>query len=90
LPSRWSCWFFFALPAGLAADDDGLPASADDLAPKGHPASPGAMILYRESIVDASNVRVDGDNDQEYLRVKISPLPLECKLGPGGPVSAAR
>jgi hypothetical protein len=50
-----------------------LPVSPDDLALKDNPASPGAdaMILYRENIVDATNIRVDGDNDQEYFRIKI-------------------
>lgn len=60
-------------PAALRADDNWLPVSADDLALKDNPASPGAdaMILYRENIVDATNIRVDGDSDLEYFRIKI-------------------
>ena len=61
------------LPAALPAQDSWLPISPDDLALKDNPASPGAdaMILYRENIVDASNVNVDGDNNREYFRIKV-------------------
>jgi hypothetical protein len=60
-------------PTPLRADDNWLPISPDDLALKDNPTSPGAdaMIFYREDIVDASNIYVDGDNDQEYVRIKI-------------------
>ena len=59
--------------APVRADDNWLPVAPEDLAMKDNPASPGAdaMILYRENIVDASNVYVDGDNDEEYIRIKI-------------------
>ena len=59
--------------APVRADDSWLPVPPEDLAMKDNPASPGAdaMILYREDIVDASNVYVDGDNDEEYFRIKI-------------------
>src|SRR5215475_8052679 len=64
---------FFAAPHQAIADDTWLPISPDDLALKDNPASPGAdaMILYRENIVDATNIHVDGDSDQEYFRIKI-------------------
>ena len=56
--------------AGSAAPakDDWLPIPPEDLALKDNPKSPGAyaMILYRESSVDAKESR-----DDEYLRVKI-------------------
>ena len=56
--------------AGKAAPakDDWLPIPPEDLALKDNPKSPGAhaMILYRESSVDAKESR-----DDEYLRVKI-------------------
>lgn len=62
-----------AAPALLKADDTWLPISPDDLALKDNPASPGAdaMILYRENLVDASMDNIDGDSDEEYIRIKI-------------------
>ena len=53
--------------------DDWLPISPDDLALKDNPASPGsdAMVLYRDSAVDASNAIQGGDQDEEYVRIKI-------------------
>ena len=59
--------------ASLAYADDWLPISPADLALKDNPASPGAdaMILYRESTVSAKNADLDGDSDEEYMRIKI-------------------
>jgi hypothetical protein len=50
-----------------------LPISPDDLALKDNPKDPGAdaMILYRESVVDARKANVSGDSIQEYVRIKI-------------------
>lgn len=64
-------WLSFAkaIPAG----DDWLPIPPEDLALKDNPASPGAnaMILYRRSHVNAQRAVVDGDVDEEYIRIKI-------------------
>jgi hypothetical protein len=64
-------WLSFAkaIPAG----DDWLPIAPADLALKDNPASPGAnaMILYRSSHVNAQRAAVDGDVDEEYIRIKI-------------------
>ena len=64
-------WLSFAkaIPAG----DDWLPIPPADLALKDNPASPGAnaMILYRRSHVDAQRAAIDGDVDEEYIRIKI-------------------
>lgn len=50
-----------------------LPVSPDDLALKDNPKEPGAdaMILYRESLVDARTANTSGDSIQEYVRIKI-------------------
>jgi hypothetical protein len=58
-------WFGTPAPA---AKDDWLPISPEDLALKDNPKSPGAhaMILYRESSVDAHQ-----SSDDEYFRIKI-------------------
>jgi hypothetical protein len=55
-------------PGAPASADDWLPVSPADLALKDNPKSPGAhaMILYRESMVDAKESR-----DDEYIRIKI-------------------
>jgi hypothetical protein len=55
------------------AGDDWLPVPAEDLALKDNPAQPGAhaMILYRSSHIDARRSAVDGDFDEEYIRIKI-------------------
>jgi hypothetical protein len=52
----------------VAAADDWLPIAPEDLALKDNPKSPGAdaMILYRESIINAGNSSLT-----EYLRIKI-------------------
>jgi hypothetical protein len=64
-------WLSFAkaIPAG----DDWLPIPPADLALKDNPASPGAnaMVLYRRSHVDAVRANIDGDVDEEYIRIKI-------------------
>jgi transglutaminase-like putative cysteine protease len=64
-------WLAFAkaVPAG----DDWLPITPADLALKDNPASPGAnaMILYRRSYVDARRASIDGEFDEEYIRIKI-------------------
>src|SRR5271168_167506 len=59
---------WFGAPAPGAPADDWLPISPADLALKDNPKSPGAhaMILYRESLVDAKESR-----DDEYIRIKI-------------------
>ena len=50
------------------AKDDWLPVPPEDLALKDNPASPGAhaMILYRESFIDA-----DKSVETDYVRIKI-------------------
>jgi Domain of Unknown Function with PDB structure (DUF3857) len=55
------------------AGDEWLPVPPEDLALKDNPADPGAdaMILYRESTVNASDIAARGDSDQEYYRIKI-------------------
>jgi hypothetical protein len=76
--------FIFCIPvllvvAALAlvrtshAGDEWLPITPADLALKDNPANPGAdaMILYRQSDVDESTVRMDGAMVNEYLRIKI-------------------
>jgi len=64
-------WLSFAkaIPAG----DDWLAIPPADLALKDNPASPGAnaMVLYRRSHVDAVRANIDGDVDEEYIRIKI-------------------
>lgn len=56
-----------------ARADDWAPIPPEDLALNDNPASPGAdaMILYRESSVSAKGLRVSGDEDEEYFRIKI-------------------
>lgn len=60
-----------AIPA--AATVGWLPISPADLALKDNPKEPGAdaMILYRESVVDARTANTSGDSIQEYVRIKI-------------------
>lgn len=50
-----------------------LPVTPEDLALKDNPKQPGsdAMILYRESVVDARTANASGDSVQEYVRIKI-------------------
>ena len=64
---------FFLLPQPHAVADDWLPVSAEDLALKDNPAGPGAdaMILFRDSAVSAKGATVGGDEDEEYMRIKI-------------------
>lgn len=52
---------------------DWLPISPDDLALKDNPKQPGAdaMILYREVVINASKANTDGDNYEEYVRIKV-------------------
>ena len=66
-----SLWF--AVGTRVVAGDDWLPVPPADLALKDNPASPGAdaMILYRRSHVDARRAAIDGDFDEEYVRIKI-------------------
>src|SRR5579872_1258333 len=56
------------LSSGSPAKDDWLPIDPADLALKDNPASPGAhaMILYRESSIDAKTSTLS-----DYFRVKI-------------------
>jgi Domain of Unknown Function with PDB structure (DUF3858)/Domain of Unknown Function with PDB structure (DUF3857) len=62
-----------ALARQARAGDDWLPVPPEDLALKDNPADPGAdaMILYRESILDASKTATRGASDEEYFRIKI-------------------
>jgi hypothetical protein len=62
-----------AMPGAARADNAWLPVSPDDLALKDNPANPGAdaMVLYRKSEVSAEHMTVDGDSDEEYVRIKI-------------------
>jgi hypothetical protein len=63
---------FAALPH-VSRADDWLPVPPEDLALKDNPKQPGAdaMILYRQVVVDASKVRVGGDSEEEYVRIKV-------------------
>lgn len=56
-----------------AHGDDWLPISPADLALKDNLAQPGAhaMILYRQSVIDAARANIDGDSVSEYIRIKI-------------------
>jgi hypothetical protein len=67
LPAAAAFLLWVGTPAP-AAKDDWLPISPEDLALKDNPKSPGAhaMILYRESSVDAKE-----SADDEYFRIKI-------------------
>jgi transglutaminase-like putative cysteine protease len=64
---------WLSLAKAIPAGDDWLPIAPEDLALKDNPASPGAnaMILYRRSHVDAQRAAIDGDFDEEYIRIKI-------------------
>ena len=64
-----SLWALLSSQAG----SDWLPVPAEDLALKDNPAQPGAhaMILYRSSHIDARRAAVDGDFDEEYIRIKV-------------------
>jgi len=55
------------------ASEDWLPVPPDDLALKDNPSQPGAhaMILYRQSHIDARRAAIDGDSDEEYIRIKV-------------------
>jgi Domain of Unknown Function with PDB structure (DUF3857) len=57
----------------VVAADDWLPISPADLSLKDNPGQPGAdaMILYRNSHVDARRAAIDGDYDEEYFRIKV-------------------
>lgn len=57
----------------VSADNGWLPVSPEDLALKDNPKQSGAdaMILYRQSVVDARTANVSGDSVQEYVRIKI-------------------
>jgi len=63
-------WLVYCLAGGrpVPAKDEWLPISPEDLALKDNPASPGAdaMILYRESWIDAKQSAF-----HEYKRIKI-------------------
>ena len=65
----------FASLLGLRSiyGDDWLPVNPADLAMKDNPAQPGAdaMILYRNSHIDARRANIDDDYDEEYIRIKI-------------------
>jgi Domain of Unknown Function with PDB structure (DUF3857) len=52
---------------------DWLPVAPEDLALKDNPKQPGAdaMILYRESVIDARKANTSGDTIEEYFRIKI-------------------
>jgi hypothetical protein len=70
--------FVFAIVAAVLANrhviaDDWLPVPPADLALKDNPAEPGAdaMILYRNSHVDARRASIDGEFVTEYIRIKI-------------------
>ena len=56
-----------------ASAEDWLPVPPADLAMKDNPAEPGAdaMILYRNSHVDARRAVMDGAFDEEYVRIKV-------------------
>jgi hypothetical protein len=58
----FACWH------AARAGDDWIPVPPEDLALKDNPASPGAdaMILYRESVVNATESSV-----AEYVRIKV-------------------
>ncbi|MGC2718760.1 MAG: DUF3857 domain-containing protein [Candidatus Acidiferrales bacterium] len=56
-----------------ASAEDWLPVPPADLSMKDNPAEPGAdaMILYRNSHVDARRAAIDGQYVEEYIRIKI-------------------
>jgi hypothetical protein len=60
--------YFLTVGRPLPAKDEWLPIPPEDLALKDNPASPGAhaMILYRESSIDAAQAAF-----HEYVRIKI-------------------
>ncbi len=75
---RFAITFFTACFCVVAirtarAGEDWLPVSPEDLALKDNPAQPGssAMILYRESVVNAKMAKSVGDSIDEYYRIKI-------------------
>jgi transglutaminase-like putative cysteine protease len=57
----------------LPATEGWLPIPPEDLALKDNPKQPGAdaMILYRESVIDARKANTDGDTVEDYYRIKI-------------------
>jgi hypothetical protein len=63
---------FVVIPRASRADD-WLPIAPEDLAMKDNPKQPGldAMILYRQVDVDVSKATVSGDDEREYVRIKI-------------------
>ena len=65
--------FVFFLEPRTSWGDDWLPIPPADLALKDNPASPGAnaMILYRRAHIDAKRSNLDGDFEEEYVRIKI-------------------
>ena len=67
------CLLLFAAARSLRATEGWLPISPEDLALKDNPKQPGAdaMILYRESVIDARKAITDGDTVEEYYRIKI-------------------
>jgi len=67
-----SLFVFFAQPP-TSLGDDWLPVPPADLALKDNPASPGAhaMMLYRRAHIDAKRSNLDGDFEEEYVRIKI-------------------
>ena len=67
------CLLLFAGARSLPATEGWLPISPEDLALKDNPKQPGAdaMILYRESVIDARKANTDGDTVEDYYRIKI-------------------
>ena len=67
------CLLLFAAARSLSATEGWLPVPPEDLALKDNPKQPGAdaMILYRESVIDARKANTDGDTVEDYYRIKI-------------------
>jgi transglutaminase-like putative cysteine protease len=67
------CLLLFAAARSLSATEGWLPIPPEDLALKDNPKQPGAdaMILYRESVIDARKANTDGDTVEDYYRIKI-------------------
>jgi len=67
------CLLLFSVPRLLQATEGWLPVPPEDLALKDNPKQPGAdaMVLYRESVIDARKAITDGETVEEYIRIKI-------------------
>ncbi len=67
------CLLLLSAARSLPATEGWLPVASEDLALKDNPKQSGAdaMILYRESVIDARKAITDGETVEEYIRIKI-------------------